>query len=149
MLTLRQVITQKAAMELLGVKHSSFMRARYPVAYRKGRVVFYTLKSLGIDKSYIPDGTPDVRLDDLLTLTEKGEELGLSREAVRVRSDYQGGYIDTVVPWGLDRFWIANGETQIYYQCEGLTWKGVRCTRMLRRPGQCRFHVSPTILSTK
>ena len=147
-LTLRQVIPQKVAMKHLGVEHHSYMLRHYEAAARIGKVTFYRLGEVGLDESVVPDDLPDYPLDTLRTRPQMVELLSYSRSSIYLLSDFNGGWIKTVSPYGVSRFWLET-EPQHPGICGGTTLTGHKCLIRITGGGRCKLHSSQATNTSK
>lgn len=146
--TLRDLIPQTAAVRILNntdgheVGTDTTFRKRFlDKMYAKiGRIAFYKLSDLGLDNSVAPDDLPAIPLDGLMTSAQMAQHLGWSYQWLIAQSDYNGGPLRTVSPYGVGRLWIVDTPTKrVRRQCAGITASGTRCLRMVSGD-KCKTH---------
>jgi hypothetical protein len=113
-------------MKLLGVKTRITMWRNYTPAVRIGSMTFYTLEELGLTPAVVPPSLPPVPVTDLATATEMGAIMGWTRQWVTLMSDFKGGPLKTVVPYGIQRLWIVGHRPRLN-RCLGVNKDGTRC----------------------
>jgi len=142
-LTLRDVIPQRAAKELLGASSHTWMRRNFEADYRIGALTLYLLETVGLDSSVIPGNLPAIPLDSLRTRAQMMDELGYSGPSILKHSDYNGGWIQSVSPYGVSRLWVT---TPPRYPeiCGGITATGQKCRIRMTGGRRCKLHSSQT-----